>query len=165
MWEWTEERIQELKQLWADGMSGLVIANEFGISRNAVIGKVTRLKLPPRHTKVSHKPQHKRQLAGVSLRKKSKTPALSAHKSPSLPSTATLPDPKTGLAKAAPLGLPILDLEAHHCKWPFNFPGDKDFHFCGATRVDGKPYCEKHCAEAYTGVSARRPQFPVRNVA
>ena len=47
---WTDERIELLRALWADGMSCSRIAGELGggISRNAVIGKVHRLKLPAR---------------------------------------------------------------------------------------------------------------------
>ena len=35
------------------------------------------------------------------------------------------------------------------CLWPIGDPGDKDFHFCGEPSVQGKPYCEEHCAKAY----------------
>jgi GcrA cell cycle regulator len=47
---WTEEFVAELKRQWADGLSCSVIARNLGngISRNAVIGKVVRLGLPPR---------------------------------------------------------------------------------------------------------------------
>lgn len=46
---WTEERVALLKRLWADGLSASQIADRIGgITRNAVIGKVTRLGLPGR---------------------------------------------------------------------------------------------------------------------
>ncbi|KAA0972426.1 GcrA cell cycle regulator [Aureimonas fodinaquatilis] len=46
---WTDERIETLKRLWSDGHSASQIANELGgVSRNAVIGKVHRLKLESR---------------------------------------------------------------------------------------------------------------------
>ena len=38
---WTDERVELLKKLWADGLSASQIAAELGgITRNAVIGKV-----------------------------------------------------------------------------------------------------------------------------
>ncbi len=47
--DWTDERIELLKKLWADGLSGNQIAAELGgITRNAVIGKAHRLGLPGR---------------------------------------------------------------------------------------------------------------------
>ena len=43
---WTDERVELLKKLWADGLSASQIAAELGgITRNAVIGKVHRLGL------------------------------------------------------------------------------------------------------------------------
>ena len=46
---WTDERVEMLKKLWADGLSASQIAAQLGgVSRNAVIGKVHRLNLPGR---------------------------------------------------------------------------------------------------------------------
>jgi hypothetical protein len=43
---WTDERVERLKKLWADGLSASQIAAQLGgVSRNAVIGRVHRLKL------------------------------------------------------------------------------------------------------------------------
>jgi len=48
--DWTEERVNLLKVLWAQGVSCSHIAKRIGagFSRNAVIGKVSRLGLTPR---------------------------------------------------------------------------------------------------------------------
>jgi GcrA cell cycle regulator len=35
------------------------------------------------------------------------------------------------------------------CAWPIGDPGMPGFHFCGDKAVEGKPYCEKHCEQAY----------------
>src|SRR6478609_3569038 len=49
MQTWTDERVERLKKLWADGLSASQIAGELGgITRNAVIGKVHRLGLSGR---------------------------------------------------------------------------------------------------------------------
>ena len=46
---WTDDRVEMLKKLWADGLSASQIAAELGgITRNAVIGKVHRLGLSGR---------------------------------------------------------------------------------------------------------------------
>jgi hypothetical protein len=48
--EWPAERTERLCVLWAQGMSSTLIAIEFGMSRSAVLGKVSRMKLPLRRT-------------------------------------------------------------------------------------------------------------------
>ena len=46
---WTDERVELLKKLWADGLSASQIASQLGgVTRNAVIGKVHRLNLSGR---------------------------------------------------------------------------------------------------------------------
>jgi GcrA cell cycle regulator len=46
---WTDERVETLKTMWADGKSASQIAKELGgVTRNAVIGKVHRLGLSNR---------------------------------------------------------------------------------------------------------------------
>jgi len=48
---WTEDRVEVLKKLWAEGHSASQIAKELGgVTRNAVIGKVHRLGLSGRAT-------------------------------------------------------------------------------------------------------------------
>ena len=43
---WNDERVELLRKLWQDGLSASQIAAQLGgVSRNAVIGKVHRLKL------------------------------------------------------------------------------------------------------------------------
>ncbi len=46
---WTDERVETLKRMWAEGQSASQIAKELGgVTRNAVIGKVHRLGLSNR---------------------------------------------------------------------------------------------------------------------
>jgi len=46
---WTDERVETLKRMWAEGQSASQIARELGgVTRNAVIGKVHRLGLSNR---------------------------------------------------------------------------------------------------------------------
>ncbi len=47
--KWPAERTERLKQLWRAGLSASQIGKQLGISREAVIGKVHRLKLPGRN--------------------------------------------------------------------------------------------------------------------
>ena len=56
---WTEERVEELKKLWAEGHSASQIAARMGgVTRNAVIGKVHRLGLSGRAAPAKPKAVH-----------------------------------------------------------------------------------------------------------
>src|SRR4051812_26001093 len=56
---WTEERVELLKKLWLEGLSASQIAGVLGegVTRNAVIGKVHRLKLTGRAKPASSTPR------------------------------------------------------------------------------------------------------------
>jgi GcrA cell cycle regulator len=63
--EWTEERVETLKTMWADGKSQRDIGTALGISRGAVAGKIDRLNLPQplfKQTSATHinRPRHAR---------------------------------------------------------------------------------------------------------
>lgn len=42
------------------------------------------------------------------------------------------------------------------CCWPIGDPGTKDFHFCGAKAIPGKPYCLEHVQVAYVKLRDRK---------
>ena len=53
---WTDERIDQLRQMWQNGMTASQIAEQLGgVSRNAVIGKAHRLGLQSRPSPVSQR--------------------------------------------------------------------------------------------------------------
>ncbi len=57
---WTDERVELLKKLWNEGLSASQIAAQLGgVSRNAVIGKVHRLKLSGRGKTTTAAPRSK----------------------------------------------------------------------------------------------------------
>ena len=64
---WTDERIERLKKMWADGATASQIADELGgVSRNAVIGKAHRLGLEQRPSPVKHEEKEKKAAAAPS---------------------------------------------------------------------------------------------------
>lgn len=82
---WTDERVELLKTMWAEGKSASQIAKELGsVTRNAVIGKVHRLGLSSRTTDAGSKAAEARK-------------AASAASQPA-------PDPKNKADDAAPVG-------------------------------------------------------------
>ncbi|TDG16227.1 GcrA cell cycle regulator, partial [Paracraurococcus ruber] len=46
--DWTNEAIEQLRILWAEGHSTAEIGRRMGVSKNAIVGKAHRLNLPAR---------------------------------------------------------------------------------------------------------------------
>ncbi|SFN91397.1 Global cell cycle regulator GcrA [Cohaesibacter marisflavi] len=168
---WTDERVELLKKLWAEGLSASQVASELGgVTRNAVIGKVHRLGLSGRAKTTTTAPRPRRprnqQTSRPARTSSSSTAAPSvgatALKVESQPQSA--PQPKAVKnPQADPVVVPIskrasiLTLTETTCKWPIGDPGDTDFHFCGHKSESGSPYCKYHSEIAYnTGADRRR---------
>ena len=69
---WNDERVEQLKKLWSEGLSASQIASRLGgVTRNAVIGKVHRLGLSGRATTSrmkSHRPRPRAAAAAAAKR-------------------------------------------------------------------------------------------------
>ena len=148
---WTEERVAELKKLWAEGHSASQIANQLGgVTRNAVIGKVHRLGLSGRATPsrpVKRPPRLARPKPQISRTGKTNT---------TTPSTPTAPRlPAEPAASLEPQRLPngdlvtVMNVKDTMCKWPIGDPADPNFSFCGRKAQDGSPYCAEHAKLAF----------------
>ncbi|MEM0985998.1 MAG: GcrA family cell cycle regulator [Pseudomonadota bacterium] len=148
---WTEDRVEVLKKLWAEGHSASQIAKELGgVTRNAVIGKVHRLGLSGRATP---------------SRPVKRPPRLARPKPRVMPDgTVSAPKPFTApgvsvalreeVEKLDPLPLEngdtatVLTIRDSMCKWPIGDPADPKFAFCGRKACSG-PYCAEHAKVAF----------------
>ncbi|MEQ9662219.1 MAG: GcrA family cell cycle regulator [Parasphingopyxis sp.] len=93
---WTDERIDQLKKMWAKGMTASQIADELGgVSRNAVIGKAHRLGLKSRPSPVKAKEAKPKKAAA---KKKAAPKAKPAPK----PAPAAAPKEESKVESAAP---------------------------------------------------------------
>jgi GcrA cell cycle regulator len=158
---WTEERVELLKKLWADGLSASRIAAELGgVSRNSVIGKVHRLGLSGRAKSASasaprqRKPrthQHMMRLARPGVRGNTALAPMQVIE------TDLAPEPEV-VENIIPMGqrCSILQLSESTCRWPIGDPSSADFFFCGGKSIEGLPYCGYHSRIAYQPVSERR---------
>ena len=119
---WTDERLEELKKLWAQGLSISQIGEALGVSRNAIAGKAHRMGLPKRPSPISKPKAEKPEVEPVVEE------------------------------QDLPLRLELRQLvwSRSKCCWPTGDPKKNGFVFCGDTVVPGKPYCLPHCKEAYT---------------
>ncbi len=122
---WTEERIAELKRLWTAGHTTSHIGKALGVSKNAVIGKAHRLKLPSRLSPIRRSSGHRKP-----------KPALFSKRAPKIQRQPAFK--ATRSRNGAP-----------ECFWPIGDPRDADFQFCGEETVPGRPYCPEHYARAY----------------
>jgi GcrA cell cycle regulator len=161
---WTEERVELLKKLWAEGHSASKIAAELGgVTRNAVIGKVHRLGLSGRARPPS---------TAAPRQRKPKTQSGMRVSRPALRGNTALahaydyePEPEPEFVdNVIPLGQrrSLLELKENTCRWPIGDPGDPDFFFCGGSTMGGLPYCAHHCRIAYQPVDRRRERRPFR---
>jgi len=131
---WTDKRVAELKQLWDEGLSSSQIARVLGgVTRNAVIGKATRL--------------------GLSTAARRGPPRLS------LPKVYVEPPPPPEAPQPLVLenGQHVTTMTLTHrmCHFPCGDPCLPDFHYCGAPRARGR-YCDFHAHRAYQPLPKRQ---------
>lgn len=140
---WTDERVALLKSHFEAGLSCRQIAAAIGVSRNAVIGKLTRLSLS-REKKVK---APARKAVAAKGRPGVPVPRLRAQLLRVLQSE---PEPA---AEGEPIHnghcCSLFELSNEKCRWPISTPGAEDFCFCGNPPVAGLPYCAGHSRLAY----------------
>src|SRR5262249_12510974 len=152
---WTDERVELLKKLWADGLSASQIAAELGgITRNAVIGKVHRLGLSGRAkspSSASPRPRKARP-SGHMMR----VPRPSMRGNTALAYEYELePEPEL-IEIPVEQRKTLLQLTEKTCRWPVGDPGSAEFFFCGGDAVTDMPYCSYHSRVAYQPAADRR---------
>jgi GcrA cell cycle regulator len=166
---WSDERIDLLKTMWAEGKTAADIAAALGgVSRSAVLGKVFRLRLDVAEPPTGPTPRN----SASSSRQRKGRPRSDARRGPGFggPSqpTSSLARRRGGarqerLRESLPPPVPargksLLELTNHTCRWPHGRPGTPTFHFCGAAGADlerGMPYCEHHARRAYCGSAGK----------
>ncbi len=183
---WTEERVELLKKLWLEGLSASQIAGVLaeGVTRNAVIGKVHRLKLTGRakptnsapRARTAPRPAGIRRVAGSSPRPSSGIASMMKSRSASpggggggmtQGATALKMDPEFErevyvAPQVQELYIPedqrlsLLELNEQTCKWPIGDPLTPDFYFCGQHSEEGKPYCDFHSRRAYHQIEKKK---------
>jgi GcrA cell cycle regulator len=141
---WTIERVELLKTHFRAGLSCREIADQIGVSRNAVIGKISRLNLTRERAGATRRQAVRgpRKRAGLRLRRQ----ILEAVP---VKETAALEEPIHNGHCCS-----LFELSEQTCRWPISTPGLSDFRFCGNPPVEGLPYCVGHSRLAYSWVRA-----------
>jgi GcrA cell cycle regulator len=143
---WTTERVAQLRICAEAGWTCSRIAAEIGVSRNAVIGKMSRLGLSRRKKAQARAPE------AAPKRPRWRTPNLARilARYQIMGELATVsPNSAGAIAILNGRGCSLLELAPGKCRWPINEPGAADFCFCGSAQIDGLPYCPGHARLAY----------------
>jgi GcrA cell cycle regulator len=171
---WTDERVETLKKLWGEGLSASQIARQLGgVTRNAVIGKVHRLKLsgrsktvvaPKRTKKAGEEEQVVRgrtqSVASTSASRPRATvvgnTALKAEMFVDAVAQVQFRPEADILVMPTSRKLTLVQLTEKTCRFPIGDPVQTDFHFCGNDSRDNSPYCTYHSRVAFQPASERR---------
>lgn len=165
---WTEERVETLKALYAEGLSFGQIAEQMGdgLTRNAVLGKAKRLKLAARsvvRTPVQKLARQRQSAEGravgglASGQQRAAARARQAQRQPKLVPAPELPRHVYDLAR-----IDLMALNEHTCKWPVGDPLLPGFGFCGLSTRAGSSYCDDHHGRAW---HPPRPRVAVKGLA
>lgn len=155
---WTIWRVSLLERLWIEGLTCSQIAEQLGcgITRNAIIGKVSRLGLN-QHYPRKRNPNSQRRMRPVSPEQVAAREARVAMRAARLlipKKTARLPEASLQSIEMNPCSL--VELDAHRCHWPVGDPALPSFHFCGAPPREGRSYCAAHHQIAYARPATKR---------
>jgi len=146
---WTHERVELLKIRFAAGLSCREIANDIGVSRNAVIGKISRLNLTR-----DNEPRRGARKDDAGRRRTKSVPRLQYQMLRKLyDETEPVIDDETISNEHR---CSLLELSEKRCRWPISTPGTEDFCFCGKPPLQGLPYCAGHTRLAYRPASRQR---------
>ena len=157
---WTDKKIEQLKELWKEGIPTAEIGKRLDFSKNAIVGKVNRLGLEHRTSPIK------------TASSKAKTPQDNVKKPQSTDDTnkvaqvkstpvkkediapVDIMQPREVQSQSTSVGVRLIDLTSDRCCWPVDEDSTGEFHFCGKKVFKGKPYCLEHCVMAYTNSSA-----------
>lgn len=166
---WTDERVEQLKKLWSEGLSASQIAAQLGgVSRNAVIGKVHRLHLSSRGRTTSSGTRTKKAAQSVSAKAAPKAVTTTRMITTSVGGTALQAQfdaepvarqylrPATNVVVPISRKLQLIQLSEKTCKWPNGDPLAEDFSFCGNDAGESGPYCGFHAKIAFQPAAERR---------
>ena len=119
---WTDERVELLKTMWAEGKSASQIAKELGsVTRNAVIGKVHRLGLSSRNTDAgTATPEPAKEAEVKAAAPKAAEPVAEQPAEPARPRVEPAPAAKPAPAPVAEEEIPATTSAVPASATPFN---------------------------------------------
>jgi hypothetical protein len=151
----TDADKSRLLDLWASGATASEIAGELGVSRNSVIGKVTRARAKGDVRAVSRAPSrpHKPKAATVAVTPKPKAKSFDRVLIAPKPLVINVTAPTPVELPPAPEPVPLVDCRPGCCRWPVS-RDERGHLFCDVPVEPGQrpQWCSEHRA---IGFSAR----------
>ncbi|MDC0967967.1 GcrA family cell cycle regulator [Alphaproteobacteria bacterium] len=136
---WNQQKVEDLKKLWNDGVATSRIGEQLGFTKNAVIGKAFRLGLERR--------QNSRKKISQPTSFSSTT--LYRETSSSSSSISVKKEPIRRREKFSFKKSIVGTGNFRSCQWPIGDPLEEGFHYCGGQNIPTKPYCIEHFKKAY----------------
>lgn len=150
---WNDANREELRQLWAAGLSSRQIAAKLGCTHNSVVGQARRLNLPYRAgPKASREAQSalSRRAGAISAKRRREGEPGNATGAEAIYRKQYERIHKAMLLKDAHLkGHPLVELTERQCRWPVSEDG---LLFCGHPKLTGMSYCDFHARRAFVPV-------------
>jgi GcrA cell cycle regulator len=136
---WTSERVEQLRHCVGTGLTCSQIAAEIGVTRNAVIGKISRLGLS------TTRPAGGSPACTPRVRRPRRLLRLFGAGAPDLAPDASAAEAPIESAHRCSL----IEIGHDKCRWPLGDPQQADFVLCGNDALRGFSYCVGHARMAY----------------
>ncbi|MDA9601814.1 global cell cycle regulator GcrA-like protein [Alphaproteobacteria bacterium] len=136
---WNQQKVEDLKKLWNDGVATSRIGEQLGFTKNAVIGKAFRLGLERRQNS-RKKISQPASFSSTTLYRETSSPSSSI----SVKKEPIRRREKFSFKKSI-----VGTGSFRSCQWPIGDPLEEGFHYCGGQNIPTKPYCIEHFKKAY----------------
>ena len=137
---WNQQKVDDLKKLWSEGVATSRIGEQLGFTKNAVIGKAFRLGLERRQNSRKKNTQSQ-SVSSVTMYRET---IASGHSQTTQKREVTRRREKFSFKKSI-----VGTGSFKSCQWPIGDPLEEGFHYCGGQNIPTKPYCIEHYKKAY----------------
>ena len=129
---WNQQKVEDLKKLWNEGVATSRIGEQLGFTKNAVIGKAFRLGLERRQNS-RKKSAHPQSASSVTMYRETSAPI---HSQLTPRKEVTRRRERFSFKKSI-----VGTGSFKSCQWPIGDPLKEGFHYCGGQNIPTKPYC------------------------
>ena len=137
---WNQQKVDNLKKLWSEGVATSRIGEQLGFTKNAVIGKAFRLGLERRQNS-RKKTAQSQSVSSVTMYRET---SVTGNSQITPKREVTRRREKFSFKKSI-----VGTGSFKSCQWPIGDPLEEGFHYCGGQNIPTKPYCIEHYKKAY----------------
>ena len=137
---WNQQKVDDLKKLWNEGVATSRIGEQLGFTKNAVIGKAFRLGLERRQNS-RKKTAQSQSVSSVTMYRET---SVTGNSQITPKREVTRRREKFSFKKSI-----VGTGSFKSCQWPIGDPLEEGFHYCGGQHIPTKPYCIEHYKKAY----------------